>query len=210
MSKGVKAAYDAWAPKYDTDEPRCLRDLAAAVLRKQPFQPPGTCIVELGCGTGTNTVWLAERSERVVALDFSEPMLDEARRRVTSDRVRFVLHDISEPWPIPDRFADLIVASLVLGHVRDLRPVFQQTQKALKTDGTLFICELHPFQQLLGVKAQFVDRITGAVVQVPAFRHDVSDFVNNGLEGRASVLCLWTSGVTRSRLRVMRCQGLCR
>lgn len=42
---------------------------------------------------------------------------------------------------------------------------------------------LPQLQQLMGVMAPLVGRTTGAVVQVPAFRHDVSDFVNAGLAG---------------------------
>lgn len=181
-SEDVKGAYNAWAATYDTIEPRRLRDLAATILRRQPFRLSGRCIVEVGCGTGTNTVWLAEPAQRVIALDFSERMLDEARRRVILDRVRFLQQDISESWPVPDESADLVVASLVMEHIRDLKPIFAETERVLKGGGALFVCELHPFQQLAGVKAQFTDPATGMLAQVPAFRHDVSDFVNGGLD----------------------------
>jgi ubiquinone/menaquinone biosynthesis C-methylase UbiE len=181
-SDGVKEAYNAWAACYDSDQPRRLRDLAATVLRHESLALCGAHIVELGCGTGTNTRWLAETACEVIAVDFSEPMLDRARRRATSPRVRFVCHDISEPWPIAGESADLVVASLVLEHIRDLTPVFGETQRVLKSGGLLFICEFHPFQQLLGRKSQFVDMETRRIVQIPAFRHDVSDFVNGGLK----------------------------
>jgi ubiquinone/menaquinone biosynthesis C-methylase UbiE len=180
-SEDIKGAYDAWAATYDTDEPRHLRDLAAAVLRRQPFDLSGRCVVELGCGTGANTGWFAESADRIIALDFSGRMLEQARRRVASKRVRFVEHDITIPWPVHDEFADLVVASLVLEHVRDLGPVFEHARKILKSGGALFVCELHPFLQLSGAKAQYLDPATRTITQVPAFRHDVSDFVNGGI-----------------------------
>jgi hypothetical protein len=45
----------------------------------------------------------------------------------------------------------------------------------------LFICELHPMRQLLGSQAQFNNARTGGHHRVPAFLHDVSDYVNAGL-----------------------------
>ena len=38
--------------------------------------------MELGCGTGKNTVWLAGRARALVALDFSDGMLTRARERL--------------------------------------------------------------------------------------------------------------------------------
>jgi SAM-dependent methyltransferase len=108
---GVQAAYDAWAATYDED--RNLTPFTTGIIKGQRLRLSGACVVEIGCGTGANTVWLAEAAERVIALDFSDRMLEQARRRATSKRVRFLRHDVSEPWPIPDQSADLVLDSLV-------------------------------------------------------------------------------------------------
>lgn len=44
---------------------------------------PGTDLLEVGCGTGQITGWLAEQVApgRVVAIDFAEAMLQQARRK---------------------------------------------------------------------------------------------------------------------------------
>jgi ubiquinone/menaquinone biosynthesis C-methylase UbiE len=175
----VQAAYDAWAATYDVD--RNLTPFTTAIIRKQLLPLSGACVVEIGCGTGANTVWLAEAADRVIAFDFSEPMLEQARRRVTSDAVLFLRHDVSEPWPIPDHSADLVLDSLVLEHVADLPLVFREAHRVLKPGGSAFVFELHPFNQMAGGQAHFVDRSTGNEVWVPAVRHDVSDYVNSGL-----------------------------
>ena len=202
--EGVKAAYDAWATTYDTS--RNLTPFATTVLRKQPFQLSGACVVEMGCGTGANTIWLAERAERVIAFDFSDRMLAQARRRVSSNRVHFFEHDVSNPWPIPDQSADLVLDSLVLEHVADLGVVFQQARRVLKPGGSLFVCELHPFRQISGAQAHFVDPSTGDPVHVPAVRHDVSDFVNSGVAAGLSLVCLgeWrNSGATSDAVPIL-------
>jgi SAM-dependent methyltransferase len=125
----------------------------------------------------------------VIAFDFSDHMLAQARRRVSSDRVHFFEHDVSNPWPIPDQSADLVLDSLVLEHVADLGVVFPQARRVLKPGGSLFVCELHPFRQISGAQAHFGDPSTGSPVHVPAVRHDVSDFVNSGVAAGLSLVC---------------------
>src|SRR6185503_5740161 len=109
-------AYNDWAETYDTDQNR-TRDLAAEVLRQTKIDFAGRRGIEVGCGTGRNTEWLAERAGEIVALDFSGQMLAKARRRVTNPRVRFVQHDACRKWPLPDASTDFVVAMLILEHV---------------------------------------------------------------------------------------------
>jgi ubiquinone/menaquinone biosynthesis C-methylase UbiE len=174
----VRAAYDIWAETYDESK-NATRDLDAAVLRAQPFELDRANVVEIGCGTGKNTVWLA-RAAAVIALDFSERMIEVARQRGLSDRVAFVQHDVSQPWPVPEGFADLITCNLVLEHIQDVSPVFKHARRAMKAGGTLFVSEFHPFRQLLGRQARFAG---GAAeeIKIPAFLHDTADFVRAGL-----------------------------
>lgn len=61
----------------------------------------GGRVLELGCGTGKNTGWLAERAERLVACDFSTAMMEKARERVAG--VEFYLCDIRGEWPVDRR-----------------------------------------------------------------------------------------------------------
>ena len=173
----VAGAYDRWAASYD-DAPNATRDLDAAVVRAAPLAVDGRDVLELGCGTGKNTAWLAERARRVVAMDFSAGMLDAARRRVRSDTVRFVQHDVTEAWPVAAATVDVVIGNLVLEHVRDVAPVFAEAARVLRAGGRLFACELHPFRQLRGGQAHFTDAATGETVHVPAFTHAVSDYVN--------------------------------
>ena len=43
----------------------------------------GTRILDLGCGSGTNSLWLAERGAHVVGLDLSHTMVSLAQERVS-------------------------------------------------------------------------------------------------------------------------------
>ena len=79
-------AYDQWAPYYDTDG-NFLQILDSHLLdellpRWLASLPPSPKVVDLGCGTGRNTVrLLSVDGAEVIGLDLSPNMLEVARRR---------------------------------------------------------------------------------------------------------------------------------
>jgi ubiquinone/menaquinone biosynthesis C-methylase UbiE len=176
----VALAYDRWSRRYDDDH-NATRDLDARVVRQSPLHLNGARVLELGCGTGKNSQWLAMQARELVALDFSPGMLDVARRRVRAAHVRFVERDITHAWPVEAASVDVVVGNLVLEHVRDLGPIYAEAARVLRPGGELFLCELHPYRQLRGGQAHFEDAETNETVPVTAFRHSVSEYVNGGL-----------------------------
>jgi len=176
----VAQAYDRWSRRYDDDD-NATRDLDARVVRQSPLHLDDARVLELGCGTGKNSQWLATRARELVALDFSPGMLDVARRRVRAAHVRFIEHDITRPWPAEPASCDVVVGNLVLEHVRELGPVYTEAARALRPGGQLYLCELHPYRQLRGGQAYFEDVETNQIVPVTAYRHSVSEYVNLGL-----------------------------
>jgi ubiquinone/menaquinone biosynthesis C-methylase UbiE len=174
----VQQGYNNWAQFYDGDKNK-TRDLEAFSLRETVADIPYAHCLELGCGTGKNTQWLMTRDGEVTAVDFSEKMLEKAREKINSDKVRFVQADISGDWTFADKKYDLITCSLVLEHMEDLDPVFQKASLIAAPHGYLYIGELHPFKQYLGTRARFG---TGDEKQIlPCFNHHVSDFVRPAL-----------------------------
>jgi malonyl-CoA O-methyltransferase len=177
----IASAYDRWSGTYETVE-NGTRDLAALVLREELPDLRDREILEIGCGTGLNTRYLVERSRSVLGVDFSAGMLEQARANVTIASVRFAQWDIRSAWDLVDASVDLVVCMLVLEHIEDLKPLFGEASRVLRPGGEFFICELHPFRQLQGRQAEFTDAASGRTVLVPAFQHDVSDYVNTSVE----------------------------
>ena len=177
----IRDAYDQWASQYDRDD-NATRDLNAEVLREQSFLHPDDDVLEIGCGTGLNTQWLAARAGRVVAVDFSEAMLEKARRRLEETDVSLRALDVTEPWPFDGRQFDCVVSTLVLEHVERLGPVFREARRMLRSGGRFYLSELHPYRQLGGTQANFDHEASGESVTIDAFTHPVSEFVNEGLD----------------------------
>jgi SAM-dependent methyltransferase len=109
------AMWDALARSYDEERrgdavyEACVRQ-AVADLR-----PAGT-VLECGCGTGLATGYLLDSAERVHALDFSERMLDEVRRKYPEERVETQRGDLRE-LPYPDDAFDCVLAANVMQHL---------------------------------------------------------------------------------------------
>lgn len=176
----VQAAYNRWAEVYDTDR-NPTRDLNAAILRRQPFDLQGGAVLELGCGTGLNTAWLAGQARHVIGFDFSLGMMARAQQRISSPNVQFVMADVTKPWSFQGNLFHLVVANLILEHVQDLGHVFAEVWRVLQPGGRFYLGELHPYRQLLGSRARYEEQSSGRAVQVPAFVHSVAEFVNGAV-----------------------------
>ncbi|MBI1256220.1 MAG: methyltransferase domain-containing protein [Chloroflexi bacterium] len=167
----IRDAYTRWSVTYDTDR-NLTRDLDQIVTEQTLGSRTCTTILELGCGTGKNTALLADLGQQVIALDFSEGMIAQARAKLSADNVRFSLADLTQRWPVADHAVDLVVCNLVLEHIENLTFIFAEADRVLAQGGQFFISELHPFKQYQGAKATFDGE------QIPAFVHHVSEFVN--------------------------------
>jgi len=168
--------------------------LDAEVLRRSSLVIDGRDVLELGCGTGKNTGWLAARARHVIGMDFSPGMLDVARTRVALDRVTLIQHDVRRRWPVDDASIDVVVGNLVLEHLFDVAPVFAEAARVLRPGGVMYCCELHPYRQLRGGQAHFTDEWSGEVVFAPAFQHTIAEYVNAAVAGGLTIQRLdeWT------------------
>lgn len=173
MSRFLKpqAAYDAWAPTYDSDHNPMVA-MVDAVLARQRGPAPWR-VVELGCGTGRNLATLAGRGcLQLMGADLSEEMLAVAARRVP--HARLLRQDICQPLPLMDGAADLVLVSLVLEHIDDPTPVFAEAARLLADDGELIVLELHPDAFDAGSRAGFADS-EGEEQVTAACRHDADE-----------------------------------
>lgn len=179
--------YNSWSATYDAVENK-TRDLEARACREILSGIRFERVIELGCGTGKNTEWLAGRAKHVIAVDLSEQMQAVARQKINSANVSFDLADITVPWNFAAAKVDLITCSLILEHVEDLDFVFAQAAKYVNTGGHFYVCEVHPFKQYAGTKARFE---TDKGLQVlECFTHNISDYFHAARENGFSLVRL--------------------
>jgi ubiquinone/menaquinone biosynthesis C-methylase UbiE len=172
----VQQSYNYWAEQYDTNDNK-TRDLEAIALRKTLSNISFDTVLEVGCGTGKNTVWLLEKTKQVTAIDLSEEMLAKAKQKISSPHVQFLQADITIGWTFTNQLYDLVSFSLVLEHIQDLDHIFNEVAAKLKGGGYVYIGELHPFKQYTGTKARF--NIEDGQHVVTCYNHHISEFIQS-------------------------------
>lgn len=107
----------------------------------------GRCrVLDLGCGTGTLTIAIAERypHAEVHALDGDPAVLARARAKIERARVRVQLHEgLAQDPPFPPGTFDRVVSSLVFHHIshEDKRRALARVAELLAPDGELHLAD---------------------------------------------------------------------
>ncbi len=172
----IEKAYNSWAKQYDNNENK-TRDLDKKATISTLSNYKFNTVIELGCGTGKNTLWLLKNAQKIIGLDFSQEMLNKAKEKINTANVVFKKADLTKPWDIENDFADLVTSSLTLEHIKNLDVIFKQTSKKLKSNGLFFISELHPFKQYSGSKARFESE--NGTVELEVYTHHISEYLNS-------------------------------
>ena len=112
----------------------------------------GREVLEVGCGTGTDTVLLAANGARVFAYDLSERAIDVARRRArvngVADRTHFRVAD-GPLQAFPGQRFDLVWGNAILHHL-DLTGLAEQFLAVLNPNGACVFREPVIFDSWLG------------------------------------------------------------
>lgn len=111
------------------------RDLLLGVLPAAPAR-----IADLGCGTGTLSLLLAEAGYDVTGVDFSPGMLQRAREKAPG--LSFLEGDAAAP-PLPDGGCDVVLCRHVLWALPDPAAVLRRWRSLLAPAGRLVLVEGH-------------------------------------------------------------------
>lgn len=146
MSSDAERLWDGYADAFDDEADHGLRDpqvraawqaLLAPLIPAQPVR-----IADLGCGTGSLAVLLAEHGNRVSGVDISGNMirLAQAKARAAGVAVDFVRGDAADP-PFAEASFDLVLARHVLWAFENPDAVLQRWVDLLAPDGRLILIE---------------------------------------------------------------------
>lgn len=113
--------------------------------------PSGLTLADLGCGTGYVARSLAGLCDRLICIDRSEGMLQEAEERIRKTapddlRLEFRQGQL-DALPLEDGELDGATAAMVLHHLPELGPALREMRRVLKPGGTLSIVELMPHRE---------------------------------------------------------------
>ena len=151
----VRGYFDAMAGKFGRDyvPGRSWKGLAETLLQ---LMPP-MLIGDLGAGEGTFSQLLAQRAERVIAVDNSAKMVEFGAKLAKENgltNLEYRLGDLEAP-PIADQSLDLAFFSQSLHHALHPQLAVDASYRLLKPGGRIVILDLkrHSFEQAREVYA---------------------------------------------------------
>lgn len=108
-------------------------------LKERGLSPERTKILDIGCGKGRNSIWLASQGYSVVGVDFVQEAIDEATKRNGGrfKDLKFEVVDLTERWSYGDGTFDVITdcnsTICVLNPGRQI--AIAEAHRVLKPDG---------------------------------------------------------------------------
>jgi SAM-dependent methyltransferase len=141
----VSELWDAEAATFDEEPDHGLADpetrAAWLALLTEHLPPAPARLADLGCGTGTISVLLADAGYAVDGVDFSPEMITRARDKAAGrDEVTFAVADASAP-PLRAGEYDAVLCRHVLWALPDPEGALLQWIELLATGGRLLLVE---------------------------------------------------------------------
>jgi len=134
-------SYDARMDRVSRGRVRALKEAVAGEI------PPGSHVLEMGCGTGELAALMVRRGATVDGFDLNPAMLAVAGRRIESEnlggRLSVRRMGVDGLDRLPDRAYDGVVATLVLSELSDdeRRFAIKQAARVLEPGGRLVVAD---------------------------------------------------------------------
>lgn len=133
---------------YDQRESSRLNDQALTLvelLHSDSVYPPGSKVLEAGCGVGAQTITLAKNNPEadITSIDISEESIIEARKKLEAAdcrNVKFMQGDIFN-LSFPEESFDHIFVCFVLEHLPQPVKALYYLKKLLKPGGSITVIE---------------------------------------------------------------------
>ena len=174
----VPEGYNLLAPVYDRGNAIMRIERRHTLSRLANLNVAGT-IVDLGCGTGFYTSELAERADKVIAIDPSEGMLEVFKTKLGEKRNVEVIDGpaVSALRDLSPESVDGVLCCLVMDHLDQAN--FQVTLRdicsILRPNGWLYLTDVNAYYAKLQQPfAKFIDA-SGVAQKIQVFPHTMKE-----------------------------------
>jgi len=100
-------------------------------------------VLDLGCGSGKHTIYLAEQEFEVYGIDISTEGLKKTEQRLRGKNLKANLRagSIYEKFPYEENFFDAIICIRTINHARikSIRRAIKEIKRTLKPEGFVFV-----------------------------------------------------------------------
>ncbi len=146
-SASIASFWDALAASFDEEADHGLRDprvKAAWAERLRSWMPASPAdVLDLGCGTGSLSLVLAEQGHRLAGVDLAPLMIEQARRKLAAAGfdAAMMVGDASDPPARAGTAFDVVLARHLLWTLPDPREALRRWVGLLRPGGRLVLVE---------------------------------------------------------------------
>ncbi|MCP3940789.1 MAG: metalloregulator ArsR/SmtB family transcription factor [Desulfobacteraceae bacterium] len=145
--KRTKRFFRTVAPQWDRLKKEVLGNFDLNGILKQ-MALPGTCVADLGCGTGEMLGSLSFVDKKnLIGVDSSPAMLEQARIRLPNlEAIDLRLGEL-ENLPMKDQEVDTVIMSMVLYHIFEPEKSIHEVFRVLKPGGLFLLADFEKHEQ---------------------------------------------------------------
>jgi ubiquinone/menaquinone biosynthesis C-methylase UbiE len=131
--KEVAKVYDKIALKYH----KKFQEPSDFIDKFVSFLPKGAKVLDVGCGTGTDSLYLKKKGLKVEGIDLSKKMIKIAKER--APQIKFALMDMRS-LKYPEDFFDGLFVAYSLIHIpnKDIPKTLEELKRVLKKGGIAY------------------------------------------------------------------------
>lgn len=152
---------ESWDERYRDAESVWSRNPNPQLVAEASNLTPGRAL-DVGCGEGTDALWLAGQGWRVTAVDFSQVALDRGAARAVAasgevtERISWERRDLLDWRPEPQSY-DLVSSQFMQLPSDQLRPLFARLADSVAAGGTLLVVGHHLSDVSTGLRPDLPD-----------------------------------------------------
>jgi 2-polyprenyl-3-methyl-5-hydroxy-6-metoxy-1,4-benzoquinol methylase len=166
--------HDQWIGHFRSAENEPFYDLAFDYIARQFGDPSQASVLDAGCGSATKTLHLAKRGYRVLGLDLSESILENARAAVKKagleSKVEFRRADLTQ-IDLPAAGMSRGICWGVLMHIPAVDKAVAELARVIAPGGTLIISEGNQYSlQAIGLRTlkKLLGKERAELIRTPA------------------------------------------
>lgn len=192
----IREGYKIWSEVYDHHfnplielEERPLLESIGNVKNKK--------VLDVGCGTGRISLKLLRKGARIFSIDIIPQMLNKAKEKAKKygGKYEFKLASVYR-IPYKNNEFDVVVCSLLISHLKNLRKAIGEMSRVLKPNGHLIISDQHPTLLAFGLtRTKFFKN--GKEYRIKNYYHSLEKIFNLLKENNLRVIELKEPKVTK-------------
>lgn len=141
MSRRVKDYFDQVSTEWDTLRKGLYGDeVRDAIISKAKLRLHDT-VLDVGAGTGFLTEAASKAAGKVIALDLSKSMTDEAISKLGGKNVEFKIGSV-ERIPLGDSSVDAAIGNMFLHHCPDPEKAVREMSRVLRPGGRIVFADM--------------------------------------------------------------------